>query len=742
MKRADRWIVTGFSTALVAAIAAFVVFDLDIAGGEYFRDDVIFRGAPDAPPPIPYNTLDPSPHAIWIPSVIQVHRSLRDGELPWWDRRQGCGYSPFTHLQNGVLHPLLWLTVMVPERQAPSVYILICWGLCFLFTYAALRTLGLGAPASLFGAFTFALSAQLFSMARFYGPQTYLYLPALLATTTRWHKTKSAAWIAATSSCTALCLTSGHPLYAATILTTAGIAVHGGLFRDRARLAVLTVSGAAVSGVLIAGVVLVPFAVQLSESWSYKLASAQGTSFHVLSARDWIAAVGGVLWPSRMQPYLDHPSFFLYLGPCIVPLSLAGAALTFRLRRHRWVAVTLMAAFLVSIPGPWMAPIAAIPPLGWIRSWYWNVSLTFTAAVASAIAVDWIRPSRQAVLVAILAIPQAFTVEKGLSMVRPVRNWPLSSPGLEFLRKNTADGSRITALWGQTHLPNLSSMTEIDDLRLNSPLLDTRYHVWFLVLDPGVLQLSYPTTRVTHHLDSPLLGKQAVRYVLSSKRSFSVLATSITPGDLADAFPPDRWTLDKDRFPIVFEDDAVAIHLNARDVAPRVRFASKVHSVEGGLYDAALWMRRNTAALADTDVVEAVDRLDLASRGGATGEASVAYTGNNRVQLTVRADRDALVVLADTYADGWSAAVDGAAATIFPVNLLSRGVLVPSGVHTIEMRYVPPGLLAGAGVSLVGLLLLGALVMAVQKRATRIPTPPSRVERRLGVKERPGESSE
>ncbi len=46
-----------------------------------------------------------------------------------------------------------------------------------------------------------------------------------------------------------------------------------------------------------------------------------------------------------------------------------------------------------------------------------------------------------------------------------------------------------------------------------------------------------------------------------------------------------------------------------------------------------------------------------------------------------------ILVLADTYYPEWHAFIDGQATRIYPVNINQRGVIVPSGDHTVEMRY-------------------------------------------------------
>jgi hypothetical protein len=90
-----------------------------------------------------------------------------------------------------------------------------------------------------------------------------------------------------------------------------------------------------------------------------------------------------------------------------------------------------------------------------------------------------------------------------------------------------------------------------------------------------------------------------------------------------------------------------------------------------------------------------------------SGDAEVAEYGPDRVVVATRADRPALLVLADNFYAGWEARVDGEAAEVVLANHTFRGVVVPAGEHTVEFEFSPPDLLLGLYVSsAVALLLL------------------------------------
>jgi hypothetical protein len=74
-----------------------------------------------------------------------------------------------------------------------------------------------------------------------------------------------------------------------------------------------------------------------------------------------------------------------------------------------------------------------------------------------------------------------------------------------------------------------------------------------------------------------------------------------------------------------------------------------------------------------------------------------------------------LVVLADTYARGWRATVDGRPAPLLATNHLFRGVPTPAGAHVVRFEYRPRGLAIGAALTLASALGLAFLAWHVKR---------------------------
>lgn len=120
-------------------------------------------------------------------------------------------------------------------------------------------------------------------------------------------------------------------------------------------------------------------------------------------------------------------------------------------------------------------------------------------------------------------------------------------------------------------------------------------------------------------------------------------------------------------------------------------------------------------------VVFGADAQAVAARDGSEAvELQADFRSVNRIELSVDAPSDGLVVFNEAWDPGWRATVDGADVPIHRVNLLHRAVEVPAGPHEVELRYRPPGLRL---LSLLWLLTLPACLLAIPLPLPRRATP-------------------
>ena len=91
-----------------------------------------------------------------------------------------------------------------------------------------------------------------------------------------------------------------------------------------------------------------------------------------------------------------------------------------------------------------------------------------------------------------------------------------------------------------------------------------------------------------------------------------------------------------------------------------------------------------------------------------------------RIEIAVTAAADGLLVISDTYAQGWHASIDGKSAPVYPTNLALRGIPITQGTHSVVLTYTPPWLRAGLVISVAShLLLLAALAWWLSGRRRR-----------------------
>ncbi|HVP59248.1 MAG TPA: hypothetical protein VMT11_01685 [Myxococcaceae bacterium] len=107
----------------------------------------------------------------------------------------------------------------------------------------------------------------------------------------------------------------------------------------------------------------------------------------------------------------------------------------------------------------------------------------------------------------------------------------------------------------------------------------------------------------------------------------------------------------------------------------------------------------------------------------ASGEVTWLEDAPERSVLRTRTDGPTALVLADEWAPGWTAAVDGVPAPVRPTLLTLRGVDLPPGEHSVRFEYRTPRLVPGALATLGGLLLALALLALERQRRGAVPVP-------------------
>lgn len=93
---------------------------------------------------------------------------------------------------------------------------------------------------------------------------------------------------------------------------------------------------------------------------------------------------------------------------------------------------------------------------------------------------------------------------------------------------------------------------------------------------------------------------------------------------------------------------------------------------------------REAAATEDPALYNAMESRDEPSGGGT---AVISEYTPNRVTVAVNAGAASVLVLTDMHHPNWTAQIDGTATSIYRVNGIFRGVVVPAGESTVEFAY-------------------------------------------------------
>jgi hypothetical protein len=90
------------------------------------------------------------------------------------------------------------------------------------------------------------------------------------------------------------------------------------------------------------------------------------------------------------------------------------------------------------------------------------------------------------------------------------------------------------------------------------------------------------------------------------------------------------------------------------------------------------------------------------------------------VRLATSASTDFLLATSLTAVDGWSAQAEGTRLEVRRLNHAFAGVHVPGGDHEIDLRYRPPGFVAGAAVSLAAMAIVLSILAVASGLAGRL----------------------
>jgi hypothetical protein len=729
--------------AVCGWLAPLVLLAPWLGGGELLVPCDILSNVPGAPAierSRAFDLLNDTVYQI-LPWDLEVRHALAEGRLPFWSDLLEGGSSPWANPQAGVLSPLQMAARVVPIQHHLLAELAFKLLVAFQGTWLLARFAGRSRVSSLLAAAGFALGGGLCSWSLFPVTATVAWVPWTAAAAIRLFRHPGPRVIATAALITGALLLSGHPETAAfggLLATVCGL----GLRRRRTRFSRKTARGfaaaavAALLGFGLAAPQILPFLAAIPESQRAGDTLTQEISsgpVHLLHPPSWFESgyAGFLLAPASPHAF-GLPYQEPFRGPFnwaeaesgyagLVAFAAALAALLAARDRRVWPFLGFAAASLVLASR--FLPVAhllhLVPPLR-VPAWSRCLSVGALAlCVAGAFGTDLLlagaRPGWRAwtglVLAALISLTVAadawtLTLWGLLAAAVLTARWrprwgaaalagallmdlvpwsrsllPKGHPALfypkteimELLVREAGD----PAVWrgvGADFLvyPNLLSVYGAADLRPHNPLAPARY---LRVLEaafgfhPTMNEYFSPLRSIDH----PLLDFLGVRIVLSSP-----------------ALPPSRTLagIDGGRFtPLTL--------LRNPDPLPRWFFPRAVDLIAPGQIE------RWIAGLQDARRV-ALFRSEAGAWHPAGGESPaprpvVARPGH--VVLEIPPGGERLLATSIVWSKGWSARAPegsgGRRLAVLKVNGAFVGVRIPGGVSRVELRFLPPGLIAG-----------------------------------------------
>ncbi len=210
------------------------------------------------------------------------------------------------------------------------------------------------------------------------------------------------------------------------------------------------------------------------------------------------------------------------------------------------------------------------------------------------------------------------------------------------------------------------------------------------------------------------LSRQAPRRaLLNAMAARVVLATSdsaLAQGAWAESGPVLRTLVNTQGIEVLINDAAAP----RACWVPRWMPATTLESAMAQLCDPAFDVNRvcvvTAADLEHAKLATVVARADGTAPppSGDPVDCRAEDRSAGHVRIQVDAPDTGIAVLADTYAPGWIARLDGKRVPILQVNGLFRGVVTPAGLHTIDFIYRPWSIYLGVGATLLTVVLLAA----------------------------------
>jgi len=711
-----------------------------------------------------------------------VRAAVRSGEFPYWNRLYSGGAPLAANPAYELFYPPQWLVYLLPFHFGVQLHILLHFAIAMIGMFVLLRRLGTSIAAAAFGSIAFvfcgsygSLSSKLpilFSIS---------WLPLALWLLMRFVESRTAARLLPLAAVLAMQWILGEPTVA---MQTWAIIGGWSLLRivrksDSAKRIAAALGMAIAASLLLAAVQLLPaidfvrdtvrtkaFDFRVVANWStppirFVELILPGVLRHITAANG--NALITSIYPFRADAYLTE----VYAGLLVVLLALAGV---FAGVRGRWLFLGTTAASVIVAMGEHTPLLRILYDTGLFSAVRFPekflLSAAFAIAVWSAIVFDRLLAgdrrvirwtSGLAVVWLLISIVLLLTFnEKSyfaidcvraaggvvwLWLMRTRRSHAIGMIGLALLAADLWYGTLNAVPRARREFfdapPVLAAVDATQPYRIFN---EVAWQGW--EGDPVVNQVfdASPGPGFWWLMRNSAFPEIPAARGLPLAMEDDIDLTSLTNSDdFRQAFKGERST----HLP-----DADAPYARMSNVGWRVR----LRQFDDGLHqqilaDASKAMPVEIVPVPRAERYSFAGRLERAPDAGGfryavernAADATVAYIAAepfapasarvtrvretaNSATIDITAAGRAFLVASVTGHRYWSATIDGHPASLIATNIAYQGLVVPTGTHTIAMRYQNPLIPIGAAISLLTLI---ALAVAAWRSRTALTATPA-----------------
>ena len=652
----------------------------------------------------------------FLPSYTYQALRLAEGSIPLWNPYQGVGQPFLAALQPGALYPARLLLLV----QSPAHAMGTSLGAHLLFlvmtTYALARALGTTRLAASCAAIV--LGATLGA--------NWFYLPSYLEAGAWWPTLALALvrlvggggwrWAVLLGAAGAMPVLAGGYQVTVYMAYALGLLAAGLLADPRFRRAswgmlALRLGVAALVAAATAAPQLLPTLAWSAET-ARRAVALSDVQLNPLGLQDppWQLLVQTLRRGSGHQPF--------YLSLPAVGLALFGFA------RQRVFGMAMGAGALLLYgaalgPGSPLFPLyRALPGLAFYRlPMRLLIAVFFLVAVGVALGVSacqrW-RPSRLPQLGTALAA--AATVVLLAALVAPLRNethlpWLQGGPLRPALSVLDGAATRVgdgrVAFFGKWFpiAPRYAMLGGMRCVQDYEPLASRRLQQFLFAVAGQPVPGDDAPLPFTGHVGEPnpltrprLLDLVATSVVVVTPPTREPVVTGLRR---AGALGPSVLYVNPSALPRAY-------------TVPRARFVASADAALAALLAPDFDPRREVVLVGAAG--EGAERVAAGGDGDGLGRARIVRDGAERVEIGVDVTAPAVLVLADAFAPGWEALVDGRPRRVWQANHLVRGVLLEPGDRQVAFVYRAPGWRLGWAACAAGWL-AAAIVMTIARWA-------------------------